>query len=103
MTTRGERLRGYLLSKTGGRPSWQKQLVAKSGVKRQTISKYTKPEWDGYPELGTLAQIAEGLEVSLSEIVAAMEGEPMVRLDARTTALIRQAVEQALDERLGPR
>lgn len=103
MTTRGERLRSYVLAKTGGKPGWQKALVVASGVKRQTITKYTKATFDTYPELGTLAQLADGLGVSLSEIVAAMEDEPMVRLDGPAMATIRAAIEQALDERLGPR
>jgi hypothetical protein len=46
MTTRGERLAEYLRIKTGGRRGWQSRLVAKSGVKRQTISKWTNPTFD---------------------------------------------------------
>jgi transcriptional regulator with XRE-family HTH domain len=79
MTTRGERLGAYLLAKTGGRRGWQKALVEKSGVKRQTISKYTSPTFDDYPDLETLERLAHGLGVPLFEIVAAFEGADVQR------------------------
>lgn len=104
MTTRGARLRSYILARTGGTTGWQTRLVAATGVKRQTISKYTKPTFDGYPELGTLAALAAGLKVQTFEIVAAMDGEEAVSLsDPRLSAAIEQAVEAAVSERLGPR
>lgn len=104
MSTRGERLSAYLARQTGGRRGWQTALVQQSGVKRQTISKYTSVKFDGYPELDTLSQIAEALKVPLWEIVAAMDGDaPAVPLDQQTVAAIRAVVEEVLDERLGPR
>lgn len=104
MTTRGDRLRSYLLAKTGGRSGWQAELVAASGVKRQTISKYTSATFDRYPDLGTLATLAAALNVETFELVAAMDGEtPAMRLDDRFREAVRSEVEAVLDERLGPR
>ncbi len=104
MTTRGERLRAYLLAKTGGAPGWQGKLVADSGVKRQTISKWTNPTFDRYPDLETLAAIAGALGVPTFEIIAAMDGEVAVALnDPRARAAMREEMELLLDERLGPR
>lgn len=80
MTTRGDRLRVYLLAKTGGHTGWQAELVSASGVKRQTITKYTRSSFDRYPDLGTIAQIAVGLNVPTFEIVAAMDGETALSL-----------------------
>lgn len=95
MTTRGDRLRAYLLSRDG-RPGWQKRLVEKSSVKRQTISKYTKPDFDRYPDLDTLAQLAVGLEVPLYELIAAMDGAgPLLDLaSAEAEAMILRVVER---------
>lgn len=104
MTTRGERLRSYLLTKTGGASGWQKQLVIASGVKRQTISKWTSATFDGYPDLGTLAIIAKSLGVPTFEVIAAMDGEVAVSLsDPRARAAMREEMEALLDQRLGPR
>ena len=104
MTTRGVRLRGYLLAKTGGGPGWQKRLVERSGVKRQTISKWTSPAFDRYPDLETLAQIAGALEVPLFEVIAAMDDVPAVSLsDPRVKDTLRGMLEELLDERDGRR
>lgn len=102
MTTRGERLRSYILRVTGGASGWQKDLVEKSGVKRQTISKYTTKTFDGYPDLGTLAQLADGLGRPLFEVVAAMDGEQAVSLgDPQTREQMRALLEELLAERDG--
>lgn len=104
MTTRGDRLRSYLLARTGGHTGWQAELVAKSGVKRQTITKYTRSAFDGYPDLGTLAQLAEALTVATFELVAAMDGAAAVDvLDPRVEDAMIRLVDRLLDERLGPR
>jgi transcriptional regulator with XRE-family HTH domain len=95
MTTRGDRLRAYLLAKTGGRPGWQGALVEKTGVKRQTISKYTSPKFDRYPDLGTLATLAAGVGVEPFEIVAAMDGETALSLSNPQT---RQLLVLLMDE-----
>lgn len=100
MTTRGERLRAYLLATTGGRPGWQTELVERSGVKRQTISKWTNPKYDGYPDLSTLAAVAQALGVATYEIIAAIDGDQAVSLvDPRTKDAIRAVVEELLAER----
>lgn len=97
MSTRGERLSEYLRVKTGGRRGWQTALVEKSGVKRQTISKWTKPTFDAYPDLETLGLVAQALGVKTYEIVAALDGEaPVVPLDPAT----REAVTEVLVELL---
>lgn len=102
MTTRGERLRSYLLARTGGVPGWQTQLVAASGVKRQTISKWTNPAFDRYPDLETLAAIATALGVSTFEIVAAMDGiEALDAQDQRLRTMMREEIEAALAARQG--
>lgn len=94
MTTRGERLRRYLAEKTGGRRGWQAELVERSGVKRQTITKWTHPEFDRYPDLEALAQVAAALDVTTAEIVAAMDGDaPVVALDDRLRTMIREEIE----------
>lgn len=100
MTTRGERLRSYLLTKTGGVPGWQAALVRESGVKRQTISKWTNPKFDRYPDLETLGQIAKALEAPTFEIIAAMDGEVALGLtDPRVKEALRPLVAELLDER----
>jgi len=104
MSTRGERLSDYLRLKTGGRRGWQTALVEKSGVKRQTISKWTSPSFDGYPDLETLATVAAALDVKTFEIVAALDGDQAVSpLDPAVRSALRDEIEAALDERLGPR
>lgn len=103
MTTRGERLRAYLLGKTGGAPGWQKRLVEQSGVKRQTISKWTSPTFDRYPDLETLEAIAAALGVRPFEILAAIDGDVAVSLtDPAVRQAMREEMEALLDERLGP-
>lgn len=104
VTTRGERLRSFLVAQTGGRRGWQKKLVEASGVKRQTISKWTNPRFDGYPEPETMAALAEALGVRLWQVYAAMDGDaPAVVLDDRTVAAVQALIEATLAERLGPR
>ena len=101
VTTRGERLREYLISQVGSRRGWQSELVARTGVKRQTFTKWTNRRFDGYPDMETVVTVAEGIGVRPWEIVAAMEGDaPPVGPAAE--AAIRRVVEAALDERLGP-
>src|SRR5438067_1908500 len=86
MTTRGERLRAYLLARTGG--------------KRQTISKWTNPAFDRYPDLETLAAIAKALNVPTFEIIAAMDDDVAVSLiDPRTKDAMRSMLEELLAER----
>lgn len=96
MTTRGERLRSYLLARTGGASGWQKQLVERAGVKRQTISKWTSAEFDGYPDLETLAAVAAALDVPTYELIAAMEGAgPLLDLStSEAEATILRVVER---------
>lgn len=94
VTTRGERLQAYIHAQMGGGRGSQKELVERSGVKRQTLSKWTNPRFDGYPDLASLAAVASALGVRLYEIVAAMEGdEPVVRIDARLRAAIREEMQ----------
>lgn len=103
MTTRGDRLRAYLLTQTGGRSGWQRDLVAASGVKRQTISKWTAATFDGYPDPEALAAVAKALGVRPFEIVAAIDGDVALNLtDPRVDATLRQLIDSVLDERLGP-
>ena len=104
MTTRGERLSAYLNSRTGGRHGWQADLVRSSGVKRQTITKWTRSEFDGYPDPEALAAVAQALGVKPWEIVRAMDGdEEPLPIDEATRAALRAEIEAVLDERLGPR
>lgn len=103
MTTRGERMTEFLFKRTGGKRGWQTDLVARSGVKRQTITKWTNPKYDGWPDLATLAQLAPALGVKVWEIVAALDGAgPVVELTDETRAMFRGWMEEVLDERLGP-
>lgn len=100
MSTRGERLRGYFVSRMGSRRGWMAELVRRSGVKRQTLSKWTAADFDGYPDLETLALVAKAMGVSLSEVVAAMEDEQVVALgDARLEAAVDELVARALAAR----
>lgn len=105
VTTRGERLRSYLLAVTGGAPGWQAKLVTDSGVKRQTISKWTNPKFDGYPDMAALAQVAGALNVRPFQLVAILDGDgQVVRVeDQLTRDNLREEIEAALTERLGPR
>lgn len=103
MTTRGERLRSYLMDRTGGRHGWQADLVRRSGVKRQTITKWTTPTFDGYPDLETLSVVAAALGVRTWEVVAALDGDADATLDEQTRELVRSEVEAAVSARLGPR
>lgn len=102
METRGTRLRAYLLLKTGGAHGWVNDLATRSGVKRQTLS-----GWMGdrtQPDLASLEAIARVLGVRTFEIVAAMDGDVAVSLlDPAVRSALRQEIEAALDERLGPR
>lgn len=67
--------------------------MSRSGVKRQTITKWTHPEFDRYPDLEALAQVATALGVPTAEIVAAMDGEgPLVVFDDRMRAMIREEI-----------
>lgn len=105
MTTRGERLRSYLLARTGGAPGWQARLVEGSGVKRQTISKWTNAQFDRYPDLEALADVARALNVPTWEIVAAMDGHDRVvdlTSDPARQILV-EVVDAALDARGVPR
>jgi transcriptional regulator with XRE-family HTH domain len=98
-------LRAYLLAKTGGQSGWQAALVARSGVKRQTISKWTSPTFDGYPDPDALAAVAKALEVRPYEIIAALDGDgPLLDLssaDAEST-ILRVVERWARRNGLGP-
>lgn len=73
-------------------------------MKRQTISKYTSPTFDRYPDLDTLATLAVALGVRPFEILAAMDGDVAVSLtDPAVRQAMREEMEALLDERLGPR
>lgn len=98
VTTRGQRMRSYLAARTGGRRGWQRALVESSGVQRQTITKWTHPDYDGYPDLDSLAAVASALGVRPWEVVAAMDGDD-VQLEPGLETAIRRVVEQVLDER----
>lgn len=95
MSTRGERLGLYLRQRTGGRRGWQADLVARSGVKRQTISKWTHPAYDGYPELEHLAAVAAALGIRPWELVAVLDGDEPTVPDERVRKLVRQELEAA--------
>lgn len=104
MTTRGERLNAYLQATTGGRRGWQAKLVRESGVKRQTITKWTREDFDGYPDPETLAVVADALGVRPWEIVAAADGDQAVSLtDPGTKEAMRGILEELLAERDAPR
>lgn len=93
-------MRAYLLAQTGGHSGWQRDLVAASGVKRQTISKWTTPTFDGYPDPDALAAVAGALGVRPFEIVAAIDGDVAVSLtDPRTKETLRDLLEDLLAER----
>lgn len=106
MSTRGARLRAYLLAKTGGATGWQQRLVAASGVKRQTITKWTRETFDGYPDPEALAAVAGALGVRPFEIVAALDGDgPVLDLStAEAEGLILRVVERWAQDRglVGP-
>jgi hypothetical protein len=101
MTTRGERLSAYLQAVTGGRHGWQAKIVRDSGVKRQTITKWTRPGFDGYPDPEALAAVAKAAGVRPWQIVAAIDGdEDVVSLrDPGTKATMRALLEELLAER----
>lgn len=93
-------MRAYLLTRTGGYSGWQRDLVERSGVKRQTISKWTNPAFDGYPDPDALAEVARALDVRPFEIVAAIDGDVAVSVsDPRTKEAMRDLLEELLAER----
>jgi transcriptional regulator with XRE-family HTH domain len=98
MTMRGVRLRAYLLAMTGGGVGWQAELVKKSGVKRQTISKWTSAKFDGYPDPEALADVARALEIRPYEIVAAIDGDgPVAPIDQMKAAAVAEIAAQLPD------
>lgn len=102
METRGDRLRRYLIAKTGGRHGWVNALSEASGVKRQTLSSAMGDRSN--PDLATITAIAEAVGVRPFEVLAAMDGDVAVSLtDPRAQEAIQAAVEAAVAERLGPR
>lgn len=100
--TRGVRLRRYLMTQTGAPHGWVNSLAKESGVKRQTLS-----AWMGdraTPDLLSIEAIARALGVRPYEVLAAMDGEgPVVRVDDQLREVLREEIESAIDERLGPR
>lgn len=93
----------FLVEQTGGRRGWQADLVARSGVKRQTITKWTNPKFDGYPDMAALAQVAEALNVRPYEVVAYLDGDGPVGSLEMIESRALELMDRALDERLGPR
>lgn len=91
--SRGDRLRAYLLDKTGGRRGWVNELAAKSGIKRQTLSAMMGDR--STPDLETLYAIAEAIGVRPFELLAAMDGDgPVVRYDEQLRTMIREEIER---------
>lgn len=69
-------------------------------MKRQTISKWTSPTFDRYPDLETLAAIALALGVPTFEVIAAIDDQQAVSLtDPRARETIREVLEELLVER----
>jgi len=95
-------MRTYLARRTGGRRGWQKALVERSGVQRQTLTKWTNPDFDGYPDMDALAAVASALGVRPWEVVAALDGDAAVPVDDELRMAIAMEVDRAVDERLGP-
>ena len=84
METRGTRLRSFLLAQTGGKQlsAWMSDRAAM--------------------DLQSLDALAGALSVRPYQILAAMDGDAVVAVDAVLT-VIDEAVERAVTARLGPR
>ncbi len=95
MSTRGQRLADYLRRETGGRYGWQADLVRRSGIKRQTISKWTHPAYDGYPELEHLAALATALGRRPWELVAVLDGDEPLGTEERVREVVREELAAA--------
>lgn len=102
MEGRGDRLRRFLIDKTGGRHGWVNALEEASGVRRQTLSAAMGARSN--PDLATITAIADAIGVRPFELLAAMDGDVAVSLaDPRAQEAIREAVEAEVSARLGPR
>lgn len=101
MSTRGERLRGFLQAWSGGAPDWRAKAAAASGVKPGTISNWCGH--DAYPEMNALAQLANGLGLQPWELVAVMDGQRPVRpnLDSLIEAIAERTDPLIADQRDG--
>jgi len=101
--TPGSRLEDYIRARWTRRQGGILGLARKVNVSTETIYDWFRPN-NHLPNLDHLAKLAKELNVSRSEILAAMDGEaPVVRLDDRFREAVRSEVEAVLDERLGPR
>lgn len=110
MESSGTHLRRFLIAKTGGEHGWVNALAEASAVKRQTISAWMGGRAE--PEYASLKAIASGLskmtgqKVNVFEVVAALEGEVVVRVDDQLRSMMEEvasaAAEKAIGERLGP-
>lgn len=96
MTTPGRRLRRYIEARWEemGRPrhGMVVALAKESGVLRNTMTTwFTK---SSAPRLDALAQVAEVLEVTRAELIAAMDGDELVSVD-RARAIVREELAAA--------
>lgn len=105
--TPGSRLRAYIERRWSRRLGGMRGLAERMGTSAETLYQWFSDKRE--PNLDHLARLAEvlsdeGPTVTRAELVAVMDGgAPLVPLDAETEALMRQIVEQVLDERLGRR
>lgn len=96
MTTAGARLRAYMEARylelgLGKRHGFVMDMERRSGVKRATLNGWFQRS--SLPRLDALGDVANVLQVTRSELVAAFDGREVIELD-RARAMLREELER---------
>jgi transcriptional regulator with XRE-family HTH domain len=98
--TSGARLRAFIDKRWTRRQGGIKGLAAKLGISTETMYEWFRDERE--PNLDHLTRLGEALSVSRYELVAAMDGELVARVDDRLREMMLEVAEEVVSARLGP-
>ncbi len=98
--TPGTRLRAFIDARWTRRQGGIKGLASRLNTSTETMYEWFRNERP--PNLDHLTRLGEALDVSRYEIVAAMDGELVARVDDQLRAMMQEVAEEAVSARLGP-
>jgi transcriptional regulator with XRE-family HTH domain len=97
--TPGDRLRALIDARWSRRQGGIKGLASRLNTSTETMYEWFRNERE--PSLYHLARLGEVLRISRYEIVAAMDGDMVVRVDDRLRLMMQEVAEEVVAAHLG--